>query len=175
MEICISLFFTQSLKTGLSVATHVSLEEIQSLDIIVMGSVAVTPDGKRIGKGGGYADLEAALAFESRLIDPKKTLFITTVHDCQVLCNDNPVGGFNDIPVDEHDSYLDIIVTPTRVIYCPSRNTKENLSIKWNQLTDDKINKIPLLGYLRQELDKKNLPSREGNVKNKKRKNRLQD
>ena len=34
------------------------------IDLIVVGSVAVSPDGARVGKGGGYSDLEFALARE---------------------------------------------------------------------------------------------------------------
>ena len=48
-----------------------------------MGSVAVGEDGARLGKGGGFADLEFALASAAGLIGPD-TLCVTTVHEIQL-------------------------------------------------------------------------------------------
>ncbi|TMH28016.1 MAG: 5-formyltetrahydrofolate cyclo-ligase, partial [Betaproteobacteria bacterium] len=42
----------------------ISLDELPKVDLVVMGSVAVTRDGRRLGKGHGYADLEYALLRE---------------------------------------------------------------------------------------------------------------
>src|SRR5215469_5040073 len=43
-------------------ARRVGLAELSPVDLVVMGSVAVGEDGARLGKGGGFADLEFALA-----------------------------------------------------------------------------------------------------------------
>ena len=48
-----------------------------------MGSVAAGEDGARLGKGGGFADLEFALASAAGLIGPQ-TVAVTTVHEVQV-------------------------------------------------------------------------------------------
>src|SRR5439155_201967 len=39
-------------------------ESLGAIDLVIVGSVAVSPDGARVGKGGGYSDLEFALARE---------------------------------------------------------------------------------------------------------------
>ena len=69
-----------------------------------MGCVAAGEDGARLGKGGGFADLEFALASAAGLIGPH-TVTVTTVHEVQL----RPAGV---IPLTEHDIALDFIVTP---------------------------------------------------------------
>src|ERR1700723_845145 len=43
-------------------ARRVTLAEVSPVDLVVMGCVAAGEDGARLGKGGGFADLEFALA-----------------------------------------------------------------------------------------------------------------
>src|SRR5262245_47522021 len=64
-------------------------EDMRQIDLIVCGTVAVNPDGARIGKGGGYSDLEFGLAREVGLVRDK-TAVVTTVHDLQVLDEEMP-------------------------------------------------------------------------------------
>ena len=80
-----------------------------------MGCVAAGEDGARLGKGGGFADLEFALASAAGLIGPD-TVCVTTVHELQV----SAAGA---IPLTGHDVPLDFIVTPDRVIDCRRRRT----------------------------------------------------
>ena len=115
-----------------------SVAALEPVDLVVTGCVAVDPSGARLGKGGGFSDLEYALAWEAGLIGPG-TVVATTVHDVQVL----PEG---DIPVAEHDFRLDLIVTPDRVLECPGGRTAA--SIRWDLLTADKVAAIPLLQRL---------------------------
>lgn len=87
-------------------ATHgipVSLREMEHIDLVVCGSVAVEWSGARLGKGGGYSDLEFAIASEAGLVDTD-TVVATTVHPCQVLEDGT-------IPMTEHDFPLDLVVT----------------------------------------------------------------
>lgn len=53
------------------------------LDIIVVGSCAVSRQGYRIGKGNGYVDLDFGLLTHLGVITDK-TLVVTTVHEVQV-------------------------------------------------------------------------------------------
>ena len=91
-------------------ARRVTLDELTPVDLVVMGSVAAGEDGARLGKGGGFADLEFALATAAGLIGPR-TVTVTTVHEIQV----RPAGT---IPLTGHDVPVDFVVTPERVIDC---------------------------------------------------------
>ena len=51
--------------------------------MIVIGSVAVSKDGYRIGRGNGYVDLDFGILVHAGLIT-KDTIIVTTVHDLQV-------------------------------------------------------------------------------------------
>jgi 5-formyltetrahydrofolate cyclo-ligase len=119
-------------------ARRVTLAGLTPVDLVVMGSVAAGEDGTRLGKGGGFADLEFALAAEAGLIGPG-TVCVTTVHELQV----RPPGA---IPVTGHDVPVDLIVTPERVIDCrPRRGRSRPARIRWADLTEEKIAAIPLL------------------------------
>jgi 5-formyltetrahydrofolate cyclo-ligase len=120
--------------TAAEVAPKVSVEEMQPVDIVVCGSVAVNRDGARLGKGAGYSDIEVALLQEAGLIRPS-TVIVTTVHPLQVV--DEP------LPETEHDFSVDLIVTPDEVIECgPPRRPS---GLYWDHLTQDKIAAIPVL------------------------------
>src|SRR6204780_4225186 len=119
-------------------ARRVMLEELAPVDLVVMGCVAAGEDGARLGKGGGFADLEFALAAMAGLIGPD-TVTVTTVHELQV----RPAGT---IPVTGHDVPLDFVVTPDRIIDCRSvRGPRPTAGIRWEDLTEEKIAAIPLL------------------------------
>jgi 5-formyltetrahydrofolate cyclo-ligase len=123
-------------------ARQVALADLPAVDLVVMGSVAVGADGARLGKGGGFADLEFALASAAGLIGPG-TLCVTTVHELQVV--DAEV-----IPLTSHDVPVDLIVTPDRIIDCRrGRGPRPAAGICWDDLTDEKIAAIPLLAAQR--------------------------
>ena len=118
----------------------VDVAGMQPVDLVIAGCVAVSGDGARLGKGGGFSDLEYAAAWEAGLIGPS-TVVATTVHDLQVLDDGR-------IPLTGHDFRLDVIVTPTQVIRC-SRRGRNRPGIRWDELTDEKVASIPLLARLR--------------------------
>jgi len=119
-------------------ARTVRVEDLEPVDLVVTGCVAVDPTGARLGKGGGFSDLELALAWEAGLVGPH-TVVATTVHELQVL----PAG---EVPTTDHDLQLDLIVTPERIIECtPERRPA---TIRWDELTDEKVAAIPLLARL---------------------------
>lgn len=119
----------------------VDVSDLEPVDLVVAGCVAVAPDGSRLGKGGGFSDLEFAVAWEAGLIGAD-TAVATTVHEVQVRDRD-------EIPVTDHDIRLDLIVTPDRVVECERRSDPPTPGIRWDELTDDKIESIPLLERLR--------------------------
>ncbi len=130
-----------SIKGASASARAVGLDELKPVDLVVAGTVAAGLDGARLGKGGGFSDLEFAVASEAGLIGPD-TVVVTTVHEVQV----RPAG---EIPTADHDVTLDLIVTPDRVIEVPRRKRRRGGGILWDGLTDEKIEAIPLLARLR--------------------------
>ena len=111
-----------------------TVEEIGHVDLIVCGTVAVNRAGVRIGKGGGYSDLEYALGCEAGIIDDT-TVIATTVHAVQVLDEDLPETG--------HDFRVDLIVTPDEVIRTGVRRRPGR--IDWSELDDEQLAAIPAL------------------------------
>jgi 5-formyltetrahydrofolate cyclo-ligase len=124
-------------ETAETIARKVAVRELRPVDLVICGSVAVNRDGVRLGKGGGYADLELALLVEAGLVS-EGTLIATTVHPLQVL--DEP------LPETGHDFRVDLIATPDEVIVCGS--PRRPPGVKWEHLDPEKIAAIPVLGSL---------------------------
>ena len=113
----------------------VRLEEVRKIDLVVCGSVAVNRRGARVGKGGGYSDLEFALLTEQKKI-AAGTPIVTSVHPLQVIDEE--------IPMTEHDIPLDAIITPEEVIETKSSFSRPK-GIYWKILPQEKIDAIPVL------------------------------
>lgn len=117
----------------------VAVADLSPVELVLVGSVAVDASGARLGKGGGFADLELALAQEAGMIDDRAVV-ATTVHPRQVVATDR-------IPVTAHDVPVDLIVTPDNAWWCDRAPRPDG--IHWDELTQDKIAAIPLLSRLR--------------------------
>nr|XP_056718705.1 methenyltetrahydrofolate synthase domain-containing protein [Euleptes europaea] len=121
-----------SVPVGLDANVHV--------DLVVVGSVAVSEKGWRIGKGEGFADMEYAMMVSMGAVR-EDTVVITAVHDCQVV----------DIPEEllgDHDLTVDYILTPTRVIRTGCERPKPR-GILWHMISHQMMEKIPILKSLR--------------------------
>jgi 5-formyltetrahydrofolate cyclo-ligase len=112
--------------------------ELPQVGLIVAGSVAVNRRGVRVGKGGGYSDLEYAIGRQVGAIDAK-TVVATTVHPIQVV--------ENDLPVTAHDFFLDLIVTPEETIR-PPRRRRQPKGVLPAHLSDEHKHAIPALREL---------------------------
>jgi len=110
----------------------VHLEDIEEIDLVVAGSVAVSPRGERVGKGGGYSDLEYAILKELGLGEPP---VLTTVH---------PVQVFERLPQEEHDVPLDFVVTTEKVIETRTDLSKPS-GIEWSLLDEEELDEMPVL------------------------------
>jgi len=117
-------------------AEPVSLDDLPALDAIVTGSVAVTRDGQRCGKGEGYSDPEYALLRE---LGHDPVPVATTVHPLQI------VDAF---PTDRHDLPLALIVTPDETIAVDDPSVPPD-GIEWSALSDDDLDEMPVLQSLR--------------------------
>jgi len=124
-------------------ATRVGPDAMGPVEFIVAGSVAVTPDGDRIGKGEGYSDLEFAILAEAGLVDTDTTI-ATTVHEMQVLDRS--------VETASHDVPMDLVVTPDRVIETDRRADRPT-GIEWDRLDEETIEAIPILQRLRPDRD----------------------
>src|SRR5919201_7151281 len=76
-----------TIKRALDEGKRVALDDLEPIELIVCGSVAVNRKGARVGKGGGFSDIEFALLVEAGLVD-EQTVLVTTVHPLQVLAGD---------------------------------------------------------------------------------------
>jgi 5-formyltetrahydrofolate cyclo-ligase len=112
----------------------VAVADLRPVDLVVCGSVAVNREGARVGKGGGFSDLEFGLLVEAGLIGADTTV-ATTVHPVQVL--------EETLPETSHDFRLDLIVAGEEVIAC--RRTRRPQGIRWEHLDAAKVAAIPAL------------------------------
>jgi 5-formyltetrahydrofolate cyclo-ligase len=113
---------------------RIAVADLRRVDLVVCGSVAVNREGARVGKGGGFSDLEFALLVEAGLIGPD-TVVAITVHPLQLLTEA--------LPETDHDFRLDLVVAGEEVIRC--RRTRRPLGILWEHLDAAKIAAIPAL------------------------------
>src|SRR5262245_24084839 len=130
-----SAYVASSIKGAAKYGQPVELKKVQKIDLIVCGSVAVNRKGARVGKGGGYSDLEFALLTEQRKIG-RDTPIVTSVHPLQIVDEE--------IPMTEHDIPLSAIVTPNEIIEIKSTLSRPK-GIYWNMLPPEKIMAIPVL------------------------------
>ncbi|NXX24509.1 MTHSD protein, partial [Nicator chloris] len=121
----------------------VGLDGKAQVDLVVVGSVAVSEKGWRIGKGEGYADMEYAMMVSMGAVQ-EDTPVVTIVHDCQVLDIAEEI-------LDDHDLTVDYILTPTRTIQTNCKRPKPQ-GIMWHKASSiliQMLGKIPILKTLR--------------------------
>lgn len=82
------------------------VKNFPKVDMVIEGSVAVDLNGNRLGKGGGYGDKEISYLYCQKVID-NETPVVTTVHETQII---------EEVPTEDHDKKINMIVTPERVI-----------------------------------------------------------
>jgi len=129
---------------GVAHGVPVEFEDLPALDLVVVGCVAVTREGGRTGKGGGFADLELGVFRELGKL-PAGTPIVTTVHSCQVVAADRLV-------MLGHDSALDWIFTEEESI---ETNTPypQPRGVAWDQVEPDQFRDIPFLAELRRRIE----------------------
>jgi 5-formyltetrahydrofolate cyclo-ligase len=124
-----------SLRVAMQVGRLVAPHEMRPVDLIICGSVAVTRQGARVGRGGGYCDLEyALLRTEGRIRE--YTPILTVVHPLQLIEERLPMRG--------HDIPVDFVVTSEQVIAAPSLHPRPR-GVIWEILPEDRIQSVPLL------------------------------
>jgi 5-formyltetrahydrofolate cyclo-ligase len=124
-----------TIKGALRYGKVIDLDQVPELDLVLTGSVAVNLKGARVGKGGGFSDLEYGLLIEAGRID-EHTMVATTVHPIQILREH--------LQTTEHDLPVDLIATPRAVIEV-ERQYDRPRGILWNHLQPPQIREIPIL------------------------------
>ncbi|NXA04785.1 MTHSD protein, partial [Sapayoa aenigma] len=128
----------------------VGLDGKARVDLVVVGSVAVSQKGWRIGKGEGYADMEYAMMVSMGAVQ-EDTPVVTIVHDCQVV-------DMAEELLDDHDLTVDYILTPTRIIKTNCKRPRpqgiiwqkaSSLSNSGTNIFYEMLGKIPILKTLR--------------------------
>jgi 5-formyltetrahydrofolate cyclo-ligase len=124
-----------TIKGALRHGEVIDVDQVPKLDLILTGSVAVNLKGARIGKGGGFSDLEYALLAEGGTVSDR-TVVVTTVHPIQILREN--------LPVTTHDIPVDLIATPRAAIEV-ERAFERPAGIIWDPLQPPQIHEIPVL------------------------------
>jgi 5-formyltetrahydrofolate cyclo-ligase len=124
-----------TIKGALKYGTVIDLDQVPELDLVLTGSVAVNLKGARLGKGGGFSDLEYGLLSEAGKID-RRTMVATTVHPIQIL-RENLLMTGHDIPVN-------LVATPRAAIDVDGAYRRPR-GILWDHLQPPQIHEIPVL------------------------------
>ncbi|KAG5051154.1 hypothetical protein JHK87_003352 [Glycine soja] len=141
--------------TSVGVAKHgqpIGLDKKIKVDLIVIGSVAVAAfsEPRRI-EVQGIAELEYGMLRYMGAIDDS-TPVVTSVHDCQLV---------DDIPVEKlliHDVPVDIICTPTQVIFTNTFMPKpqvwlNNAIYPCKDLSPEKLGQIRILREFKKRIE----------------------
>jgi 5-formyltetrahydrofolate cyclo-ligase len=110
-----------TIKGALKHGRVIDLDEVPELDLVLTGSVAVNLKGARLGKGGGFSDLEYGLLSEAAKIDRRENLLMTG-----------------------HDIPVNLIATPRAVIEVDGAYRRPP-GILWDHLQPPQIHEIPVL------------------------------
>lgn len=114
----------------------VPVHRLPRMDAIVTGCVAVTPQGRRCGKGEGYSDLEFAILRE---LGHPAVPVATTVHPLQLVEN---------FPRDPFDLPVSLVVTPDAALPVPEPPPAPD-GIRWELLSEADLDRMPVLRELR--------------------------
>ncbi|MFG6495853.1 5-formyltetrahydrofolate cyclo-ligase [Fictibacillus sp. UD] len=126
-----------SLSSILNYGRVLPLSQMPEIDLIVVGSVAIHRDGRRLGKGEGYADREYAIIRE---LGNKEVPVITSIQSAQLV--------EDEIPVDVFDLTVDWIATEKGLIETCSPYPKPT-GIVWDEVSEEDMNIMPVLKEIR--------------------------
>lgn len=126
-------------RKALTCGKLVSFEEMEPIDLVIIGCVAAGRSGGRTGKGAGFADLELAMLTEFGLVEID-TPIVTTVHSLQVVEDSR-------LPMQVHDWALNWIITAEEVIETNTIYPRPT-GLNWDSIRAEQLEKIPILRKL---------------------------
>ncbi|MEK6277164.1 MAG: 5-formyltetrahydrofolate cyclo-ligase [Actinomycetota bacterium] len=124
-----------TIKGALRHGRVVAVDDLPEIDFVLCGSVAVNLSGARVGKGGGFSDLEYGILIDAGRIDDH-TIVATTVHPIQIMREHLRMIG--------HDLPVDLVATPRAAIEV-ERTYERPRGILWDHLQPPQIREIPIL------------------------------
>jgi 5-formyltetrahydrofolate cyclo-ligase len=124
-----------TIKGALRHGRVVAVDELPEIDFVLCGSVAVNLSGARVGKGGGFSDLEYGILIDAGRIDDHTTV-ATTLHPIQILREH--------LMMTEHDLPVDLVATPRAAIEV-ERTYERPRGVLWDHLQPPQIREIPIL------------------------------
>jgi 5-formyltetrahydrofolate cyclo-ligase len=136
----VSLEEAAGVKGALAHGRPVAFEEMQPIDVVLVGCVAVSRNGGRTGKGAGFADLELGILRQFGLVNAH-TPIATTVNSLQIVEDDA-------LPMTQTDSALNWIATPDETIETRTPYAQPT-GIVWENIQADQWASIPILNQLR--------------------------
>lgn len=116
----------------------VAMEALPPFDAIVVGSVVLTRDGYRCGRGNGISDIEWAVLRE---LGRPAVPVLTCAHPDQFV---------RYFPAYEHDAPISFIATPEELITI-ERPPPAPRRIDWDRMPRERIDEIPILRELRRK------------------------
>lgn len=125
-----------SIKGAFKYGRRVYPYEMDHVDLVICGSVAVDLLGGRVGKSGGFSDLEIGILKEVGVMDDS-TPVLTTVHPVQIV---------ERVPMERHDHPVEYIVTPWEIIRTQVAYKKPD-GILWDSI-GDKVDEVPFIMHL---------------------------
>ena len=131
------------IKGAMEYGRKVGFQDMKPFDLAVVGCVAVSCNGGRCGKGGGFADLEMGIFREMGLVNAD-TPIVTTIHSLQIKEDERVI-------MDAHDTPLDWIITPDEVIETQTMLVQPG-GVNWDTIQSDQYENIPFLLSLRSTL-----------------------
>jgi 5-formyltetrahydrofolate cyclo-ligase len=126
---------TASLRGARMLGRPVAPSEMQPVDLLLVGSVAVTRQGARVGSGRGPLDLEYGVLRQSGRVR-ESTPIVTLVHPVQIV--------HERIPMRAHDVPVDFVVTPDHSLAAPNLYPRPR-GILWSLLTPERVRRSPVL------------------------------
>ena len=126
-------------RKALTCGKLVSFEEMEPIDLVIIGCVAAGRSGGRTGKGAGFADLELAMLTEFGLVEID-TPIVTTVHSLQVVEDSR-------LPMQVHDWALNWIITAEEVIETNTIYPRPT-GLNWDSIRPEQWEQIPILRKL---------------------------
>ncbi len=126
---------------------RIPLPELPRLDAVVVGAVAVDREGRRLGKGHGYGDLELGILRE---LGHPAVPVATTVHRLQWVPR---------LPDEPTDLHVALVATPEELLEI-SRRPRPFPRTRWERLPEHALREMPVLAELRRAAGARGTPRR---------------